>query len=102
MWKSAKSRAEQQFAAGQKKDQTLIKQKEKAQQEREERMTRLRNLRLAKEAADRKAAQQADSQEAVLEKTGAAPSATETSGVEDAAAEKGRPLRLPRVHPHQS
>ncbi|MEQ8356909.1 MAG: hypothetical protein RH942_15310 [Kiloniellaceae bacterium] len=56
MWKSPKSKAEQQFAAGQKKDQALIKQKEKAQKERDERMARLRALRLAKEAADEAAA----------------------------------------------
>lgn len=56
MWKPTKSRAEQQFAAAQKKDDPLIKQKEKSQRERDERMARLRDLRLAKEAAEEQAA----------------------------------------------
>ena len=56
MLKSVKSRAEEQFAATQKKDKQALKEKEKARQERAEHMAKLRALRLAKEAADKKAA----------------------------------------------
>ena len=59
MRKSAKSRAEEQFTATQKKDKLVLKEKEKAQQERADHVARLRALRLAKEAADRKAAEKA-------------------------------------------
>ncbi len=58
MLKSVKSRAEEQFAATQKKDKQARKEKEKARQERAEHVARLRALRLAKEAADKKAAAQ--------------------------------------------
>ena len=57
MLKSVKSRAEQQFTATQKKDRQILKEKEKAQQERAEHTAKLRALRLAKEAADKKAAE---------------------------------------------
>src|SRR3546814_4374293 len=40
MWKPNKSRAEQHFAASHKKDDQVIKQKEKTQRERDERMAR--------------------------------------------------------------
>lgn len=50
MSKSARSRVEQHFASGPKKDDKVIKQKEKAERERDGRMARLRDLRLAKEA----------------------------------------------------
>lgn len=83
MWKPNKSRAEQQFAATQKKDDKLLKQKEKTERERDERMTRLRDLRLAREAA-------AQPNAAAPETPGSAETA------EDAAA------RLPKVHPHSS
>ena len=56
MLKSAKSRAEEQFAATRKKDKQALKEKEKARQESAEHVAGLRALRLAKEAADRKAA----------------------------------------------
>ncbi len=56
MWKSVKSRAEEQFAATQRKDKQVLKEKEKAGHERAEKVTRLRGLRLAKEAADKEAA----------------------------------------------
>lgn len=55
MWKPSKARAEQQFAATQKKDDSVIRQKEKAQRERDDRVARLRELRLAKEAAEQQA-----------------------------------------------
>jgi len=52
MLKSVKSRAEEQFTATQKKDKQILKEREKAQQERAEHTSKLRSLRLAKEAAD--------------------------------------------------
>jgi hypothetical protein len=57
MSKSARSRAEEQFTATQKKDKQALKEKDKARQEREEHVASLRALRLAKEAADKKAAE---------------------------------------------
>ncbi len=56
MLKSRKSRAEEQFAATQKKDKQALKEKEKARQENAEHVAKLRALRLAKEAADKEAA----------------------------------------------
>ena len=50
MLKSVKSRAEEQFAATQKKDKQALKEKEKVQQERADHVASLRALRLAKEA----------------------------------------------------
>ena len=64
MAKSAKSRAEVQFAATQKRDKQFLKEKEKAQQELVERVAKLRALRLAKEAADKEAAEQAAAEKA--------------------------------------
>ncbi len=61
MLKSVKSRAEQQFAATQKKDKQVLKEKEKARQERAKHVAKLRALRLAKEAADKEAAEEAGS-----------------------------------------
>ena len=57
MLKSAKSRAEEHFTATQKKDKQVLKEKEKARQEEAEHTASLRALRLAKEAADREAAE---------------------------------------------
>ncbi len=54
MLKSLKSRAEEKFAATQKKDEKALKEKENAWQQRMEHTARLRALRLAKEAADKK------------------------------------------------
>lgn len=56
MQNSAKSKAEQQFAASQKKSELALKEKEKEQVERSDRTADLRALRLAKEAADKKLA----------------------------------------------
>jgi hypothetical protein len=78
MMKSARSRAEEQFAATRKKDQHVLKEKEKAEQARAEHMASLRALRLAKEAADKKAA------------------------AEHAAARKKKPSRSPRADRGQS
>ncbi len=55
MVESVKSRAEEQFAAIQKKDKKAPNEKETARQERAEYVARLRALRLAKDAADKKA-----------------------------------------------
>ena len=52
MRNSVRSRAEEQFAATQKKDKQVLKEREKARQESEEHVARLRALRLAKEGAD--------------------------------------------------
>ncbi len=57
MLRSAKSKAEEQFAAIRKKDKQALKEKEKARLERAEQVGRLRTLRLAKEEADRKTAE---------------------------------------------
>ncbi len=57
MWKSEKSRADEPFAATQ--TRAL---KEKAWQELVERVAKLRALRLAKEATDKEAAEEADAE----------------------------------------
>ena len=64
MRKSVRSRAEEKFAATQKKGKQVLKEKEKAQQEITERMARQRGLRLAKEAADKEAAEQVETEKA--------------------------------------
>ena len=53
MLKTMKSKAEEQFAATQKKDEMVLKEKETAWQQRMEHTAKLRALRLAKEAADK-------------------------------------------------
>ncbi len=58
MLKSVKSRAEEQFAATQKKAKQALNEKEKARRERAEHVASLRALRLAKEAADKEATAQ--------------------------------------------
>ncbi len=60
MSKSTKSRAEEQFAAAQRKDRQGQMEKAAAQQERAAHQAKLRGLRLAKEAADKAAANGAD------------------------------------------
>lgn len=65
MWKSARSKAEKQFAATQKKANQALKEKEKAWQENERRVANLRALRLAKEAADKEAAERANAEKGV-------------------------------------
>ncbi len=77
---SVKSRAEEQFAATQKKDKQALKEKEKARQESAEHVARLRALRLAKEAADKEAAEEA--------------------AAEKAAAKYKKPPHLPQAHRH--
>ncbi len=78
MVESVKSRAEEKFAAIQKKDKEAINEKKKALQERAEHVARLRVLRLAKEAADKEAA--------------------DKEAAEKAAAKKKKSSRLPRAH----
>ena len=56
MLESAKSRAEEKFAASQKKYKQALTEKEQARQKEAERTAGLRALRLAKEAADKVAA----------------------------------------------
>ena len=57
MQKSVKSKAEEKFAAIQKKSKQALTEREEQQQERAELTAKLRALRLAKEAADKKAAE---------------------------------------------
>ena len=75
-----KSRADEQFAATQKKDNQARKERDKASQERAEHVTRLKALRLAKEADDKIAA--------------------DKEAAEKAAAKKKKPSRMPQVHRH--
>ena len=64
MLKTAKSRAEEHFTATEKKEKEAQKEKEKALQERDQHTAKLRALRLAKEADDKKAAEEADAEKA--------------------------------------
>jgi hypothetical protein len=73
-----RSKAEQKFAATQKKAKQAVKEKEKSWQELNARVAKLKALRLAKEAADKEAA--------------------ELVAAEKAAAKKKRPLRSPQGH----
>ena len=57
MMKAVILKAEEKFAATQKKDQLGLIEKEEEQQERAEKVARLKALRLAKEAADKEAAE---------------------------------------------
>ena len=91
MLKSVKSRAEEQFAATQKKDKQALKGKKKAQQERAEHVASLRALRLAKEAADKEAAAEkaaAKKNEARLRALRLAKKAADKKAAEKAAAKK--------------
>ena len=60
MLKSVRSRAEEQFAASQKKLKPVRKEKDKAGQDRAEKVARLRALRLAKETSYKEAADKID------------------------------------------
>ncbi len=57
MYQSVRSRAEEQFAATQKKNKPALNEKEKARQERAEHVASLGALLLAKEAVDKEAAE---------------------------------------------
>ncbi len=65
MSKSAKSTAEEKFAAIQKKDKQVLNEMEKARLENAEKVANLRALRLAKEAADELAADEDEAEKAV-------------------------------------
>ena len=64
MAKSVRSRADEQFAATQKKAKQFVKDKDKAWQELTDRVAKQKALRLAKEAADQEAAEQAAAEKA--------------------------------------
>ena len=59
MWNSTLSKAEEKFAALQKKDAQALTDRGKAREAEAKHVAKLRGLRLAKEAADRAAAEQA-------------------------------------------
>ena len=59
MLKSAKTRAEEHFTATQKNDERAQNERDEARQAEAEHMASLRALRLAKEAADKKVAEEA-------------------------------------------
>ncbi len=86
--KLVKSRAEEQFAATQKKDNLARKEKDKGSQERAKHVASLKALRLAKEADDKIAAEKAAAEKAAAEKAAA----------EKAAAENKKPSRIPQAH----
>lgn len=91
MPKSAGSAANQYFGRSQKKDDKLIEQKAKAERDRDGRMARLRDLRLAKEGGPGEPA------------AAELPAAPETAdAVEAPESPEAFTARLPRVHPHQS
>lgn len=64
MQKSVRSKAEEKFAAIQKKDAQALSDREQARQEEAKHVAKLRALRLAKQAADKEAAELADAAEA--------------------------------------
>ncbi len=68
MSKSAKSRAEEQFTATQKKDKQFLQAKDKARIDRAAGVAKLKALRLEKEAADKAAAEQAEADKAAKTK----------------------------------
>jgi len=57
MSKTARSKAEEQFTATQKKDKQFLQDKESARNERAESVAKLKALRLEKEIADKEAAE---------------------------------------------
>ena len=59
MRKSVQSKAEGLFAESEKKSQQALKEREKARQDEAAHVAKLRGLRLAKEAEDKKAAEMA-------------------------------------------
>jgi len=69
MWKPANSRAQEKFTAAQKKTDLFLKEKDRAWQELEQKSARLKALRLAKEAADKEAAAEAEKPAAPAKKT---------------------------------
>jgi len=88
MRNSARSRAEDQFAAIQKKAKKALNEKERARQAISERMAKQRALRLAREAEIK----------AVAEKANAETDAAEKKSAEKGDAELSKSSRLPEVH----
>ena len=84
MAKLARTKAEQQFAASQKKQEKFLKEKEKALQVRTAKIARLRALRLAKAAGNEGELKPADEK------------------VSDTTEQTGNPPTLPKGHPRQS
>lgn len=82
MLKSVKSKAEERYAASQKKYKEALTEKEKARKKEAEHTAGLRALRLAKEAADKEAA------EVVAAEKEAAATAKATAAAAKAAARK--------------
>ena len=64
MAKSVNSKAEEKFAATQKKAKQFVKEKDKAWQDLTDRVAKQKALRLAKEAVDKEAAEQAAAEKA--------------------------------------
>ncbi len=79
MSKLIRSKAEEKYAALQKKDAQALTEREKARQKDAEHVAKLRALRLAKEAADREAAAQAEAEKAAA-KTKKKPSRSAKAG----------------------
>ena len=73
MQKSIKSKAEQRFAATEKKTQQALQAKEKSHQNLMERMAKQRALRLAKEQTDKEAAEKEAAEKPVSKKTAQLP-----------------------------
>lgn len=64
MSKTARSKAEEQFTATQKKDKQFLQEKESARNERAEGVAKLKALRQAKEIADKEIADAAEAEKA--------------------------------------
>lgn len=69
MRKLVQSKAEGLFAESEKKSQQALKEREKVRQDEAEHVAKLRGLRLAKEASDKKAAEIADAEAAKSKKS---------------------------------
>jgi len=93
MSKSVKSRAEEQFAATQKKDKQALQEKEKLRQDKADHASSLRVLRLAKEATDKKAEELAEAEEAAAKKAAARKKAAKKTAAKKKAPEKAAPKK---------
>lgn len=94
MRKPGSSDAERYFARSQKKDDKVVRQKEKTERDRDSRMARLRDLRLARDVGQAAAPAADATPDADL--TPDAGRAEAPENPEDLSA------RLPQVHPHRS
>lgn len=95
MQKSARARAEERFAATQKKGKEALNEKEKARREIAARMAKQKALRLAKEAGHKDAD---ETVETGTVQTGTAEAETVETQIETADSELSP--RLPQVHRH--